>query len=164
MLSNMQLFLKSFIYAFRGIVSAVKTQRNFRFHIVAMIYVIAFSLFYNLTKIEYMILTLVFVMVSSLELINTSLEKAVDICSPNYSKLAEISKDCAAGAVLVSAIGAIVIGILIFADMDTFMLILNYFRYNFVALLGLIIFTIISLIFIFYPFDKKKGKDNGYKN
>lgn len=160
----MNLFFKSFVYAFRGVISAIKTQRNFRFHIIAMIYVIAFSLFYDLTKFEYMILVLIIALVISLELVNTALEKTIDICSPNYCKLAEISKDCAAGAVLVSAIAAVVIAMFVFADAEVFRSILRYYRCNLIALLGLVIFTIISVMFIFYPFSKKKGKDNGYKN
>ena len=160
----MKSFFKSFAYAFKGIVSAIRTQRNFRCHIIAMIYVIAFSSFYDLTKYEYMILILIIALVISLELVNTALEKAVDICSPNYSKLAEISKDCAAGAVLVSAIAAIVIAIFMFADEDAFRSILSYYKGNLIALSGLAIFTIISVLFICYPFDKMKGKENGYKN
>ena len=159
----MKSFLKSFLYAFRGINSAIKTQRNFRIHIIAMIYVIAFSLFYDLTNSEYMILVLVFALVISLELINTALEKTVDICSPNYSKLAEISKDCAAGAVFISAVGAIVIGIIMFADAEVFKRILNYYRDNLIALSGLIFFTVIAILFIGFPFDNLKGNENGYE-
>lgn len=154
----MKSFFKSFAYAFRGIVSAIMTQRNFRFHIIVTICVIAFSLFYDLTKYEYMILVLIIALVISLELVNTALEKTVDICSPNYSKLAEISKNCAAGAVLVSAIGAVVIAIFIFADAEVFWSILSYYRSNLIALSGLVIFTIASVLFICYPFDKMKGK------
>ena len=158
MLSNMKAFFKSFVYAFGGIISATRTQQNFRCHIIATIYVIAFSLFYDLSKYEYMILVLIIALIISLELVNTALEKAIDICSPNYSILAKISKDCAAGAVLISAIGAVVIAIFMFADAEVLKSILSYYRCNPIALLGLVIFTIISIFFICYPFDKMKGK------
>ncbi len=164
MLSNMMSFFKSFVYAFKGIITAIKTQRNFRIHIVAMIYITAFSVFYELTKVEYMILVLTFVAVISLELINTALEAIVDICSPEYSKLAEIGKDCAAGAVLVSAMGAIVVAVFMFGDINIFKEIINYYRYNLLSLAGLIICTVVSMLFIFCPICVKKGKDNGYKN
>lgn len=154
----MKAFLKSFVYAFKGIISAIKTQRNFRFHIIAMIYVTAFSLFYDLTKVEYMILVLIFALVISLELINTSLEKAVDLYSPDYNKLAGVSKDCSAAAVLVSAIGAVVIGIFMFADVYVFKMILSYYKDNFFALFGLVLFTALSVLFISYPFGNMKGK------
>ncbi len=158
MLNNVRLFLKSFVYAFRGIATAVKTQRNFRFHIIAMIYVIAFSLFYDLTKSEYAILILTFAAVISLELVNTALENAIDLCSPEYNKLAEISKNCSAGAVLVSAIAAVVVGIFIFADAEIFAVIVKFYIGNQIALAGLVLFAIFSVIFVYGLFNEKKGK------
>lgn len=155
----MKAFLKSFVYAFNGILSAIRTQRNFRFHIVALIYVTAFSFFYNLSKTQYLILVLIFLIVISLELVNTALENVVDLSSPEYNKLAEISKDCAAGAVLVAATGALIAGIILFADAEVFRMILNYYKDNFLALIGLIVFTVLSMVFIFYPFGIRKGKE-----
>lgn len=155
----MKAFIKSFVYAFNGILSAIQTQRNFRFHIIALIYVTAFSFFYNLSKTQYLILVLIFLIVISLELVNTSLESAVDLSSPEYNKLAEISKDCAAGAVLVAATGALIAGIILFADAEVFRMILNYYKDNFLALIGLIVFTVLSIVFIFYPFGIRKGKE-----
>ena len=158
MLNNLRAFFKSFIYAFRGITVAILTQRNLRFHIVALIYVCVLSLFYNLSKYEYMILTIIFVLVISLELVNTAIESVVDLCSPKYNKLAEISKNCAAGAVLVSAIGAVIIGILMFGDVGVIKDILNYYREHKIYLFGMVIFTAISVMFVNYPFRKMKGK------
>lgn len=160
----MKAFLKSFIYAFHGIIAATKTQRNFRIHIIMMIYVTSFSFFYNLSNIEYMILILTFAMVVSLELVNTALENVVDLCSPEYNKLAKTGKDCAAGAVLIAAIGAVIIGIFIFADIDTIKMILNFYCNNYIALAGLIISVAVSVLFICCPFAKMKGKNNEYKN
>lgn len=155
----MKAFLKSFVYAFNGIFSAIRTQRNLRFHIVAVIYVTAFSFFYNMSEIQYLILILIFLIVISLELVNTALESIVDLCSPEYNKLAKISKDCAASAVLVAAAGAVIAGIILFADFEVFKIILNYYRDNFWALIGLIVFTVLSIVFVFYPSDTRKGKD-----
>lgn len=155
----MKAFLKSFIYAFNGILSAIRSQRNLRVHIVAVIYVTAFSAFYNLSETQYLILVLIFLTVIALELVNTALESVVDLCSPEYNKLAKISKDCAAGAVLIAAIGAVIVGIILFADIEIFKMIFNYYRDNFFALIGLIVFTILSMVFIFYPSDIRKGKE-----
>lgn len=160
----MKSFLKSFVYAFNGIISALKTQRNFRIHIVAVIYTIAFSLFYDFSKTEYIMLTLTFVIVISLELVNTALENAVDLCSPEYDKLAEKAKDCAAGAVLIAAIGAVIEGVFLFADVNTFKIIINFYCNNYIALIGLAIFSVTAIVFVFYPNGKMKGKNNGYKN
>ncbi len=151
-------FFKSFKYAFRGIVSAIKTQRNFRIHIVAMIYVTAFSFFYDLNITQYAVLILTFVIVVSLELVNTSLESVVDICSSQYSKLAEIAKDCSAGAVLVSAIGAVAVGILLFADITVLKNIVSFYYNNLMALAGFLISVAVSVLFIVNPFNKTKGK------
>ena len=160
----MKSFLKSFVYAFNGIISAMKTQRNFRIHIVAVIYTIAFSLFYDFSKIEYIMLLLTYVVVLSLELVNTALENAVNLCSTEYNKLAKTAKDCAAGAVLIAAIGAVIEGIFLFADITIFKVILNFYYNNYIALVGLIFFTVAAVVFIFYPDYKVKGKNNGYKN
>lgn len=158
MRNNIKSLLKSFIYAFSGIFTAIKTQRNFRIHTVATIYVFSASLFYNFSKIDYVVLILICALIMSLELINTALESVVDICSPEYSKLAKTAKDCAAGAVLVSAIGAIIIGICLFGDMNIIKSIFSYYSSHIPALIFLLISIIIAVIFIVYPLDKTKGK------
>ena len=158
MRNNIKSLLKAFTYAFIGIFTAIKTQRNFRIHTVATIYVFSASLFYNFSKIDYVVLILICALIMSLELINTALENVVDICSPEYSKLAKTAKDCAAGAVLVSAIGAIIIGICLFGDMNIIKSIFAYYSSHIPALIFLLISIIIAVIFIVYPFDKTKGK------
>lgn len=166
----MKSFLIAFVYAFQGIVTAVKTQRNFRIHITAVIYVTAFSFFYNLSKSDYILLILTFTLVMALELLNTAVEAAVDICSPQYSKLAKIAKDTAAGAVLIAAIGAVVTGVILFWDINAFRQILTYYKSNFIALIGLLTATAAAMLFIVYPkkSDKQNSerttKNNEYKN
>ena len=164
MWNNIKSLLKSFIYAFNGIITAIKTQRNFRIHIIAAIYVFSFSMFYNFSVIEYVVLIFICALVLSLELINTALEHTVDICSPEYNMLAKIAKDCAAGAVLISAIGAVFIGILFFVDFEIIKSILFYYSNNCIALIGLIIYAIAATLFILSPQKNKKGKNNEYKN
>jgi len=149
---------RSFKCAFNGIVSAVKTQRNMRIHIIAIIYVTAFSLFYDFSNFQYTILILIFLIVVSLELINTAIESVVDICSPQYSKLAKMAKDCAAGAVLVSAIGAVVIGVLLFADITVLKKIIDYYQSHIIALGGFVVSCILAILFVINPFNNAKGK------
>lgn len=134
----MKSFFKAFAYAWQGIVHTVKTQRNFRFHIAATVYVTAFSLFYELTRGEYVLLALTFSSVISAELINTAIEAAVDLCSPEQHRLAKIAKDAAAGAVLAAAIFAVVVGVLLFGDIAVMKEIFGYFRSHIPALVGLI--------------------------
>lgn len=145
----MKSFFKAFVYAWQGIAHTVKTQRNFRFHIAAMVYVMAFSLFYELTRGEYVLLALTFSSVISAELINTAIEAAVDLCSPEQHRLAKIAKDAAAGAVLAAAIFAVVVGVLLFGDIAVMKEIFGYFRSHIPALVGLICSLAAAWAFVF---------------
>ena len=142
-------FFKAFGYAWHGIVQTVKTQRNFRFHIVAMVYVTAFSLFYKLTREEYVLLALTFSSVISAELINTAIEAAVDLCSHEHHKLAKLAKDAAAGAVLVTAIFAVAVGVLLFGDIAVIKEIFRYYGSHIPALVGLICSFGLAWVFVF---------------
>lgn len=142
-------FFKAFVYAWQGIVHTVKTQRNFRFHIAAALYVTAFSLFYGLSRAEYVLLALTFSSVMSAELINTAIEAAVDLCSPEHHKLAKLAKDAAAGAVLVTAIFAVIVGVLLFGDIDVIKEIFGYYRSHTPALVGLICSFGLAWAFVF---------------
>ena len=106
--------INSFKYAIEGLVSSFKTERNMKIHIMAMIIVIALGIFMKLNKIEWCIITIAIVMVISAELFNTAIENVVDMVSPQKHPQAKLVKDIAAAAVLVLAIGAAVIGIIIF--------------------------------------------------
>lgn len=142
-------FFKAFVYAWHGIVYTVKSQRNFRIHIVAAVYVTAFSLFYELTKGEYVLLVLTFSAVISAELINTAIEAAVDLCSPEQNRLAGIAKDAAAGAVLAAAIFSVIIGILLFGDIAVIKEIFRYYCSHIPALAGLVLSFGAAWVFVF---------------
>lgn len=153
----MRSFFKAFIYAGEGIWQTIRSQRNFRFHIVAAVYVTAFSFFYELSKAEYAILILTFSSVMAGEMINTAIEAAVDLYSSEYSKTAKIAKDAAAGAVLVTAVFSVVIGIILFWDIDVIKEIIKYYSENIFALIGLIVSVPISAAFIGKTERKKYG-------
>ena len=145
----MKKFFKAFVYAWQGVLHAVKTQRNFRFHIVAAVYVTVFSFFYGFTRNEYVLLMLTFSTVVSAELINTAIEAAVDLCSPEQHNLAKVAKDAAAGAVLVAAIFAVVVGVLLIGDISVIKEILEYYRSHIPALAGLICSLGLAWVFVF---------------
>ena len=106
--------IKSFIYALNGIKYGFKTQYNLRFHFLAVIVVFIFAYILDVSVTELAVLTLTCSLVISLELINTAIENLVDIYSGNEFLLpAKYAKDTAAGAVLIAATGAFVIGLLI---------------------------------------------------
>ncbi len=149
--------LKSFKYAFSGIISAVKYERNFRFHIVLTIYALWLSRFYDFTKIEYSILFIAISFVLVSELFNTSIEETVDLVSPLYNEKAKRSKDVAAGAVLISALCAIAVGIMLFLNSRVIIKIYKYFASSIVKLFILVISVVLSIFFIFFLFKTKKS-------
>jgi diacylglycerol kinase (ATP) len=107
---------RSFDHAYRGLIYAVRTQRNMRFHVVAATLVLVGSLFLGVSKLELAALVLVIMFVFVTEMFNTALEFAVDLATKEYRPLAKLAKDVSAGAVLVSSVGAVLVGYLILVD------------------------------------------------
>lgn len=106
--------LRSFGFAVEGIVHTYKTQANFRIHTWITAGIIIASLVLRVSWDQAALLALLIGLVLQAELFNTALEAIVDHVSPEYHALAKIAKDCAAGAVFVTAGVAIVVGALIF--------------------------------------------------
>lgn len=105
----------SFKYAWAGFAYAFQTQRNFRIHIVIGALAIGLSVFLGLSPVEMSVIGLTIGAVLAMELLNTAIESVVDLTvKQSYHELAKIAKDCAAGAVLVSAlVSALVAGTLL---------------------------------------------------
>jgi diacylglycerol kinase len=109
-----QKLLKSFACAFEGIAATVKSERNFRIHMVAAIVALIIGIYVELSIPEYIMLLLTVASVLCAELINTAIENTVDmVCGSTISPIAKLAKDAAAGAVLLTAINAVVVGILL---------------------------------------------------
>jgi len=109
----MRTFLRSAALAWAGICFAFRTQRHMRYHGVAAVLVCCLGLIVSLNRAEWAIIMIAIALVMSLELVNTAIEQAVDLASPDIHPLAKAAKDAAAGAVLLAAAGAVVIGLLI---------------------------------------------------
>ena len=105
---------KSFGYAFQGIFNTIRTERNIKIHCAAAILVTIFGIWLQISKTEWMICFILFGLILALELVNTAVEATVDLFTEERKPLAKKAKDAAAGAVLIVAIFAAVIGILIF--------------------------------------------------
>ena len=105
---------KSFGYAFQGIFNTIRTERNIKIHCAAAILVTIFGIWLQISKTEWMICFILFGLILALELVNTAVEATVDLFTEERKPLAKKAKDAAAGAVLIVAIYAAVIGILIF--------------------------------------------------
>lgn len=106
--------LHSFVYAFRGLAVLLKTQHNARIHAIATTLVIAAGLLFRISPTEWCLIGLATACVWVTEALNTSIEFLVDLVSPDHQPLAAKAKDVAAGAVLVAAIGSLVVGIFVF--------------------------------------------------
>lgn len=106
----------SFNYAIEGIIYSVRTQRNMKIHMIAAILVIVATFFFDLSKVELLIITITISLVIVTEMINTAVEAAIDATTNFYHPLVKIAKDVAAGAVLVSAINSVLVGYVIFWD------------------------------------------------
>lgn len=110
----MKKFINSFKYAFNGIISSFRSERNMKVHIVIKFLVILTGILLNINKVEWLICILCFGLVISSELFNTSIEIIVNMISPNKNDNAKRIKDISAGAVLVNAIVSFVVGVIIF--------------------------------------------------
>ncbi len=104
----------SFKYAFKGIFTAIKTQANLRIHLFAAILVTAMGFYFQISRAEWILVILAIGVVISAELFNSAIEFLTDLVSPGQNETAGKVKDIAAGAVLISAISAAIIGLIIF--------------------------------------------------
>lgn len=147
--NNIKRFIKSFWYAFKGIIFCLKAERNMRVHFCAAFYVIIFMRFYELNGCEKAMIYGTIGLVIALECVNTALESTVDLYSTEHSALAMIAKDTAAAAVLCAAVSSVAIGISIFWDVEVFKNIFMYFSENIFSLIALIVSMILWFLFIF---------------
>ena len=106
--------LTAFADAFRGILETFRSEWNFKVHVIAACTALAMGLWASLSIQEWFWIFLCIALVFALELVNTAIEAAIDLVSPQYHPLAKKAKDAAAGAVLVVAFFAFIIGLLIF--------------------------------------------------
>lgn len=107
-------FFRSFRFAAAGIRAAVVREQNIRFHLLATFAVTLAGLLTGLSSGEWMMIILLIGGMMALELVNTAIERAIDLASPEIHPLAGEAKDMAAGAVLVFAFASAIIGLLIF--------------------------------------------------
>ena len=112
--SEWRKFIASFGYAFSGLWYSLRTQRNARVHALIALLAVIMGLLLHISTVEFAIIFIAITSVFIAEMFNTVMEICVDLASPEYHPLAKIAKDVAAGAVLLNAILAVIIGLLIF--------------------------------------------------
>ncbi len=106
-------WVESANYAIEGILHAVKTQRHLRYHLVAAVLILLLSFILGISQSKFIAIAIVVIIVLSVEMLNTAIEAIVDVIFKEYDDRAKIIKDIAAGAVLLTAIGAAVVGYII---------------------------------------------------
>ena len=147
----------SFVYAFKGICRTVKNERNLRIHLTCLCYmfgILGLTDWFVLSKAEWAILVLASGAVIAGEIVNTAIENAVNLASEEHTEYGKIAKDAAAGAVLVSAVAAVGVGLIILFQPEAFKAMHGYFTGNpmMFALFVLSIIPASLFIFLGVPF------------
>ncbi|MNW25257.1 Undecaprenol kinase [compost metagenome] len=106
----------TFRYAWEGIVYAFRTQINMRVHVAATLLVGIMGYILHISAIDWLFVITAMALVLVAEMINTAIETTVDLISPEFHPLAKIAKDTAAGAVLMAAVFAVIVGCLVFYE------------------------------------------------
>ncbi len=109
-------FWRSFHHAFEGVIYATRTQWNMRLHLIAAALVLVATLYLHLQRPYVIGIVITVAVVIAFELINTAIEAIVDLTTPEIHPLAKVAKDAAAGAVLIVAFAAVIVGYLTFYE------------------------------------------------
>lgn len=107
-------FARGFVYAYNGIRAAIQEERNFRFHLCAAFYAFVAACWAEMPAVEVALIALCVAAVLALELVNSAIERAVDKPDTTHWWTAGAAKDMAAGAVLVMAIGTVIVAMCLF--------------------------------------------------
>ena len=111
---SLRAFLKSFVYASEGIAHGFRTQRNMRVELLIALIIILAGIYFRITPVEWALIFVCIGLVIAAELINTVTELAVDLLTQRYHPMAKLAKDAGAGAVLVTALASVAVGVAIF--------------------------------------------------
>lgn len=160
--SYKKLFL-SFGYAFRGIYYALKYERNMRIHFTCMVYMYCFLLIYDFFEVsatQFAVIFLANALVTALELVNTAVERSVDLASREHTEKGKIAKDTAAGAVLIAAVFAVLVGIAVLGQPEAFVKLYNYWLDKPYMFAIFVLSIVPATVFIFKGFGKNSKADN----
>ena len=149
----MRSFLKSFVYAFKGVAFGVLNERNMRVHFCCLAYMVFFLLrydFFVVSRTQAAILALAAALVIVAEYINTAVERAVDTASKGeVSESARIAKDTAAGAVLIAAIFSVAVGFIILFQLEAFKALFAYYASNPLSAVLFVLSFVVAVLFMF---------------
>ena len=151
----------SFVYAFKGIFRTIANERNLRIHLTCVIYMVSILLltdWFTLSRTDWAVLMLACGSVIGGEIVNTAIENVVNLASEKYTEYGKIAKDAAAGAVLVNAIVAVIVGLIILFQPAAFKAMYEYFIGNIPMLIVLVLSIIPATLFIFFGIPMGKDK------
>ena len=155
----MKRFFRGFVYAFRGLITCAKEERNFRFHLAVAFHLFVYLPFFGLTRVEFCQIVILCALVISLEAMNSAIERAVD-CTGEISPRAGAAKDIAAGAVLAAAAASVIGGVALLFRPAAIVRILHFFmRYPAAAVAQ----AIAAAVWIRFIFTGDTKKDKGEK-
>ena len=143
--------LRSFGYAFQGVVACLLGERNFRIHTLAGAMAIAMGAYYQLSGTQWAVLLLAIALVLCCEAVNTAVEAAVDLVSPGEHPLAKLAKDCAAGAVLLAAAGSVGVGFCLFGDLGSLFGFFSLWVASPARAVGSALLLSLCLLYVFCP-------------
>jgi len=106
--------IRSFKFAFDGLLEGIRSQWNIRIHLSALFVVVSLGIYFGITRFEWIAMSIVVSMVLSAEYLNTAIEYLADVISPQYHPIIGKAKDLSAAAVLLCAFVAIIVGLFIF--------------------------------------------------
>lgn len=110
----MKLHVVSFKHAFEGIFYVFHSQPNFRIHSLIAFLTLSLSWIMGINHLEWIIILFTIILVFTTEMLNTAVESMTDLITTEHHQAAKIAKDVSAGMVLIAALGAIVVGLVIF--------------------------------------------------
>ena len=160
-MEHLKKLFMSFVYAFRGIFRTIANERNLRIHLTCITYMVSILLltdWFTLSRTDWAILMLASSSVIAGEIVNTAVENAVNLASEEYTEYGKIAKDAAAGAVLISAIFAVIVGLIIMFQPEAFKAMYQYFIANPLMFVLVVLSLIPATLFIFFGIPTKKGK------
>lgn len=108
--------VESFNFAIEGVIHVLRTHRNMRIHFLAAIAALVAALWVGVDRVELIALLLAIAFVLIAEMVNSAIEAAIDVATTSFDPLAKLAKDIAAGAVLIAAVNAVVVGYLVFSN------------------------------------------------
>lgn len=111
---SIQARLKSFVYAFEGVIFFIRFEAQATMHLIAIVAVLGAGYWFKISSMEWIAVVFAIGIVISAEMLNTAIEKLTDMVSPQINEQAKIVKDLAAGAVLIASLTAFIIGLIIF--------------------------------------------------